>query len=934
MVFLKDNIAFWNGGGGVRSKYDYLKHLLIDRKLSVIFISESEISENDLDILKISDYDLLTASTLGDGSNAKSRVCCYVHSSIRYKQLKIGAILDVIAIEIENYRIIGLYRPFKLPPNTNRVSFFHSIIDCLTGLSKTDKELIIGGDFNIDLGKKSANLDYLQKWAIDYGLQQLVTNFTWRRVILGEVKTSAIDHVYTNDPKISVNQIQSVSDHDIILVSKEFPRIERRKVVQRDWRSYSSDKLNEELSKELEKMSINQNSFDYASLVSLFNNILDRLAPKRSIRIREAQIVSQKLEKLKKRRDRKFKKFRKGKNKDAELLKDIKKLNKDIRLCIRDETARTFQNKAMSKDPKIFWQAVNTSLGKSKGGQISIEDNGKIIEDQFVLSEMFGSFFLDKVKKYSHLESRVINIPIPQKPIEFSTEEILRAVKEFKRKKCSGIDNVPQIMLKDASDCMLEILKRLFDQFAASGLPVDLKVARVQPLHKKGSRNEISNYRPISNLSPFSKLFERCVLERLNQELPVADGHHQHGFKKCHSTETAMLTLQSFIAESLDNKKASILYSVDLSAAFDLLIPDKFYQLYKDSISEGLMFTIMDFLQERKFRVDMSENCLGKTVHSLDRGCVQGSVLGPRLFSLYVGGLERELVKHCDDIKVVSFADDTYVLVTSNDWKDLPLKVETVLSAHVSYLKELGMTVNESKTELMAVGDKPQNLNSIFVNNIECKLSDNIKVLGVTFDSKLTWDTHSEKAILKGKGLISAFRHVRKYLTESQFLKSVTCNFYSSVYYGASVWLSNCKAISKTKLTSLHFRLLRTACKDYGYKLSRVELTNRCLRATPLEWSRYTTASVAIKTIRDKQPMVLHDILKRTYYAERRNIAKGLFYDSSRTKMGRQSLQNRLPHVKHLKVPWNELDSKLSNHSLRIMLKETYFGCHAQQRTL
>jgi hypothetical protein len=82
---------------------------------------------------------------------------------------------------------------------------------------------------------------------------------------------------------------------------------------------------------------------------------------------------------------------------------------------------------------------------------------------------------------------------------------------------------------------------------------------------------------------------------------------------------------------------------------------------------------------------------------------------------------------------MVSFADDTYVLVTSNDWEDLPTKVEAILSKHVSYLKDLGMTVNESKTELMFVSNKPEGLQTIKVNSIDCKLSDTLKVLGVTF---------------------------------------------------------------------------------------------------------------------------------------------------------------------------------------------------------
>jgi hypothetical protein len=486
------------------------------------------------------------------------------------------------------------------------------------------------------------------------------------------------------------------------------------------------------------------------------------------------------------------------------------------------------------------------------------------------------------------------------------------------------------VLLKDIFQSAQTGICSLFNQFAATGLPDDLKVARVLPLHKKGSKTDVSNYRPISNLSPFSKFYERCLLQRLNQEIPLGDGLHQHGFKQSHSTETALLTLQSYMAEALEQKKPACLYSVDLSAAFDLLIPDKFYNLFKDKLSEGLMFCLMDFLQGRKFKVDMGAVNQCSEIITLDRGCVQGSVLGPRLFSLYVGGLESELTKLCSGIKVVSYADDTYVLVTSESWNEIPDKVSRVISAHACFLRDLGMTVNESKTEIILLGTPGQEITSININSNPCLISKKMKALGITINGTLSWDDHAENMIQKGKGLISIFRHVRKYMTEKQFLKSVICNFYSSVYYASSVWLSSCKAIQKTKLLSLHFRLLRTACKDYWSKISRHDLTNRCMRATPLEWAKYTTASIAIKVMRDKNPTRLHDLLQQTYYSERRNVARGLFYDSSKSKVGGQSLQNRLKHVAQLKEPWNEINAKWTNDLIRVKLKGAFFACHAQ----
>jgi hypothetical protein len=102
------------------------------------------------------------------------------------------------------------------------------------------------------------------------------------------------------------------------------------------------------------------------------------------------------------------------------------------------------------------------------------------------------------------------------------------------------------------------------------------------------------------------------------------------------------------------------------------------------------------------------------------------------------------------------------------------------------------------------------------------------------------------------------------------------------------------------------------------------------MEATPLEWSKFTSASIAIKTRRDKKPEVLHKILQRTYYSERRNVGRGLFFDSSRTKQGQQSIQNRLPHIVLIREPWNEKGQQLNNDALRVMLKKTNFSCKAQ----
>jgi len=114
----------------------------------------------------------------------------------------------------------------------------------------------------------------------------------------------------------------------------------------------------------------------------------------------------------------------------------------------------------------------------------------------------------------------------------------------------------------------------------------------------------------------------------------------------------------------------------------------------------------------------------------------------------------------------------------------------------------------------------------------------------------------------KGAKLLSNFKFLRKYLTESQFLKAVTAHFYGTVvFYACAVWYDNIKASFKYKLRSLHYRLPRIAWRDSYFEYPRDYLAKRCQRASPDEWSLFYSANVVLKTLRDKHPCKLHSLL-------------------------------------------------------------------------
>jgi hypothetical protein len=220
---------------------------------------------------------------------------------------------------------------------------------------------------------------------------------------------------------------------------------------------------------------------------------------------------------------------------------------------------------------------------------------------------------------------------------------------------------------------------------------------------------------------------------------------------------------------------------------------------------------------------------------------------------------ELKLTVGTEYIDLVSYADDTYAIVAPPEIDTIVSLTDTTLQKQITFL----MVVNESKTEVMWIGKHNPLVNHIEVgdNVISISLSNKMKPLGIYLQGNLSWDSQAEHATNKSKKLLSAFRFLRKYLTEEHFLKAANANYYGSVYYTANVWFHCTKKVHKVKLTSIHFRLFRTIKKDYMMKFKRNELTELCKRATPEQWTKFITALKVIKFLRDKEPCCMLNYL-------------------------------------------------------------------------
>ena len=152
-------------------------------------------------------------------------------------------------------------------------------------------------------------------------------------------------------------------------------------------------------------------------------------------------------------------------------------------------------------------------------------------------------------------------------------DDVMLLIKGSPLKSCT-LDPLPSPVLRDCHDILLPVITRMINLSLENGtMPNIYKIAMLTPIIKKSneSHEELSNYRPISNLPFVSKLIEKAVASQLNYYLTENNLHdvNQSAYKTYHSTETALLKIQNDVLMSIDQNQAVVLIFLDMSAAFD-----------------------------------------------------------------------------------------------------------------------------------------------------------------------------------------------------------------------------------------------------------------------------------------------------------------------------------------------------------------------------
>ena len=304
-----------------------------------------------------------------------------------------------------------------------------------------------------------------------------------------------------------------------------------------------------------------------------------------------------------------------------------------------------------------------------------------------------------------------------------------------------------------------------------ANVPDSMKQALVTPLLKKDDLDPevLKNYRPVSNLSFFSKVLERVVAARLTNYMTINQLHEpmQSAYRACHSTETALVRVQNDILRTLDQGGAAILVLLDLSAAFDTI--DHSILLSRMESALGVKGSALQwfksYLLGRKQRIKINDHFSEN--QEILWSVPQGSVLGALLFLIYIIPL-AQLIRYADDTQLcLSFKKTSDNAIVKREI----LNLEKCLCDISVWMSQNKLKLNNDKTEIILFGSKKHlaelNIKSLSVAGTDVSVaSEPVRNLGAMFDSQLIMAPHVKSVVKKSSFHLRNIGKARRVLTE------------------------------------------------------------------------------------------------------------------------------------------------------------------------
>ena len=818
----------------LKKNFDSVNQLVasINCSLSAICISETWLNEATSSLFNLPGYTFISNSR---PCRSGGGIGIYLNEILNYKILpkysKMCPHIESLVVEVNAGNsckfILGcIYRP----PDADVICFNDDLDNILNSLSAGyNKSIFLVGDFNLDLLKFTSHqpTETFLHNMLSKSLFPLIRNPTR----ITDNSASLLDNIFTNklDGVFYSAIIHSdISDHFPVIMRYNHNVRNATKTMKKKEsipiRTYTPDSIasfnNSLMMANWQVMYDCATNADdphniYDKFMEIYSNAFDTSFPCRTHRkphkltprtpwITKGLIVScNRKARLyciycKSRTDDNKRNYTKYRNKLQSLINRAKK----------DYFVSKFD--AAKGDTKKTWQIIGETLNSKH------KEN---LPDSFTINDVYTTNKIDIASEFNNFFSNIgANHSAAIQPTDVdpshyllsatqssmalfptSSNEIINIVNSLSSKDSYGHDNIPIKILKSSIHSIAAHLSFLVNHsFNLGYFPNALKIAKVCPIFKSGARDSITNYRPISLLPSFSKVYEKALHDRLTSFLTANKifVSNQFGFRKGHSTYMPIMDLYDKVTEAMQRKEFVLAVFLDLAKAFDTLdysiLCNKLHHYGVRGIALSLF---RDYLTNRKQYVKFHDTC--SSTKSMHFGVPQGSILGPLLFLLYVND-----IVHCSSIlRLLLFADDTTAINSNVNYKDLITNTNCELAKLSIWFRANKLSLNISKTNFMIFGSKHIPINSLNLLSIDDNVIERVstvKFLGVVIDDKLSWGPHIKLVAVKlSKGLGILYRV--RYCVPASVLRIIYDSLiYPYLTYCTLVWGGAYPSLKKT----------------------------------------------------------------------------------------------------------------------------------------
>lgn len=453
---------------------------------------------------------------------------------------------------------------------------------------------------------------------------------------------------------------------------------------------------------------------------------------------------------------------------------------------------------------KRFWSHVKTS---SKTTRIPETMYCKDVSRSNPLenASLFNNFFASQFTPPSNYSIEVNNSPLDSKCF-FSISEVYKALTDIDPSKACGPDGIHGLVLKNCAGSLSYPLWLMFNySIRTSVIPSDWKHGSIVPVHKKGDKRDVSNYRPISLLPLVAKILERLVKSRLATICDPLIDPRQHGFMDGKSCDTQLLPFTYSLATNVSSGIRTDVVYFDFARAFDSVNHDII--LHKLKYNFGIDGLLLSFIKSYLSGRTQSVCVDGFSSERLPvtSGVPQGSILGPLLFIIFINDIFNEVTPGTD---ISLYADDTKIwrpIESTDDHESLQSSIDRLHEWAVTNK----MIFHPEKCKVLSVSNARgvslfshlpffkfhYSLNGILIDYVT-----HHKDLGVIISSDLSWNRHCDYIVHTMTTKFNLIRRTCYFLKKSSAKRSLYLSMVRSLLEHCNpVWCH----IGKTQLSAL-----------------------------------------------------------------------------------------------------------------------------------